>query len=70
MAYGFKENDFQHGVFLPFFTAPEPAGLNWMEGKPTDIDRERWMVPADLLEFFEAWLPAECGGVQTGGQAV
>ena len=32
MAYGFKENDFQHGVFLPFFTAPEPAGLNWMEG--------------------------------------
>ncbi len=57
MAYGFKENDFQHGVFLPFFTAPEPAGLNWMEGKPTDIDRDKWIVPADLLEFLKNGCP-------------
>lgn len=57
MAYGFKENDFQHGVFLPFFTAPEPAGLNWMEGKPTDIDRDKWIIPADLLEFLKNGCP-------------
>ena len=37
MAHGFKESDFQHGVFIPYLTAPPPAGLDWVLGKPADI---------------------------------
>ena len=56
MAHGFKESDFQHGVFIPFLTAPRPAGLDWILGKPADIDQARWLVPADLLQFLRAGL--------------
>jgi len=49
MAHGFKESDFQNGVFVPYLTAPRPAGLEWMLGKPADIDQARWLVPSDFL---------------------
>jgi len=57
MAHGFKESDFQHGVFIPYLTAPLPAGLNWILGKPADIDQARWLVPADLLQFLREGCP-------------
>ena len=57
MVHGFKENDFQDGVFIPYLTAPPPAGLDWMLGKPADIDQARWLVPADLLQFLREGCP-------------
>ena len=57
MAHGFKESDFQDGVFIPYLTAPPPAGLDWMLGKPADIDQARWLVPADLLQFLREGCP-------------
>jgi type I restriction enzyme R subunit len=57
MAHGFKESDFQHGVFIPYLTAPSPAGLDWILGKPADIDQARWLVPADLLQFLREDCP-------------
>lgn len=57
MAHGFKESDFQHGVFIPYLTAPSPSGLDWMLGKPADIDQARWLVPADLLQFLREGCP-------------
>lgn len=52
MAHGFKESDFQNGIFIPYLTTPQPSGLNWILGKPTDIDAARWIVPGDLLCFL------------------
>ena len=52
MAHGFKEADFQDGVFLPYLTGHDGAGLDWILGKPSDIDSARWVVPADLLAFL------------------
>ncbi|WP_321875942.1 type I restriction enzyme subunit R domain-containing protein [Burkholderia cenocepacia] len=52
MAQGFKESDFQNSVFVPYLTAAEPEGLEWILGKPTDIDAARWIVPGDLLYFL------------------
>jgi type I restriction enzyme, R subunit len=52
MAHGFKESDFQNGVFLPYLTAPAPDGLDWILGKSADIDAARWIVPGDLLHFL------------------
>lgn len=57
MADGFKESDFQNGVFIPYLTAPSPAGLDWILGKPTDIDALRWIVPGDLLHFLREGCP-------------
>lgn len=57
MAHGFKESDFQHGVFIPYLTAPQPGGLDWILGKPTDIDTARWIVPGDLLQFLREGCP-------------
>lgn len=52
MAQGFKESDFQNGVFIPYLSAPPPDGLDWILGKPADIDAARWIVPGDLLHFL------------------
>ena len=52
MAHGFKEADFQEGVFLPYLTGHGSDGLDWILGKPSDIDSARWIVPADLLAFL------------------
>ena len=52
MAQGFKESDFQNGVFIPYLSAPQPGGLDWILGKPADIDAARWIVPGDLLHFM------------------
>lgn len=57
MAEGFKESDFQNGVFIPYLTAPSPAGLDWILGKPADIDALRWIVPGDLLHFLREGCP-------------
>ena len=57
MAHGFKESDFQDGIFLPYLSAPPPGGLNWILGKPTDMDAALWMVPGDLLNFLRAGCP-------------
>lgn len=57
MAQGFTENDFQNGIFIPFLTAPQPNGLDWILGKPADIDTARWIVPADLLCFLREGCP-------------
>ena len=57
MAHGFKESDFQNGIFIPYLTTPQPSGLNWILGKPTDIDAARWIVPGDLLCFLRDGCP-------------
>jgi type I restriction enzyme R subunit len=57
MAHGFKESDFQNGVFIPYLTAPRPAGLDWILGKSADIDQALWLVPADLLQFLREGCP-------------
>src|SRR5690349_17739486 len=57
MAHGFKESDFQNGVFLPYLTGPLPDGLNWIQGKPSDIDAARWLVPADLMAILREGNP-------------
>lgn len=57
MAHGFKESDFQNGVFIPYLTAPQPGGLDWILGKPADIDALRWIVPGDLLHFLREGCP-------------
>lgn len=57
MAEGFKESDFQNRVFIPYLTAPAPGGLDWILGKPTDIDAARWIVPGDLLHFLREGCP-------------
>ena len=57
MAEGFKESDFQNGVFIPYLTAPATGGLDWILGKPTDIDTARWIVPGDLLHFLREGCP-------------
>lgn len=57
MAAGFKESDFQNGVFIPYLTAPAPAGLDWILGKPAEVDVQRWLVPGDLLAFLREGNP-------------
>jgi type I restriction enzyme R subunit len=57
MADGFKESDFQNGIFIPYLTAPQPGGLDWILGKPADIDAARWIVPGDLLHFLREGCP-------------
>jgi len=57
MAHGFKESDFQNGVFIPYLTSPQPGGLDWILGKPVDIDATRWIVPGDLLHFLRQGCP-------------
>jgi len=57
MAQGFKESDFQNGIFIPYLSAPPPGGLDWILGKPADIDAARWIVPGDLLHFLRAGCP-------------
>lgn len=57
MAHGFKESDFQNGIFIPYLTAPQPGGLDWILGKPTDIDAARWIVTGDLLHFLREGCP-------------
>lgn len=57
MAEGFKESDFQNGVFIPYLTAPQPGGLDWILGKPADIETTRWIVPGDLLHFLREGCP-------------
>lgn len=52
MAYGLKEHDFQHGIFLPYLTEPKPEGLDWILGKPSDIQPDAWVVRSDLLAFL------------------
>lgn len=57
MAQGLKEVDFQNGIIIPFLTAPQPEGLNWILGKPADIDPGRWLVLSDLLAFLREGSP-------------
>lgn len=57
MAPGFKESDFQNGIFIPYLTSPQPGGLDWILGKPVDIDATRWIVPGDLLHFLRQGCP-------------
>ncbi|MGN2437938.1 type I restriction enzyme subunit R domain-containing protein [Pseudomonas syringae] len=57
MVQGFRENDFQEGVFIRFLTEPRPNGLDWILGKPADIDATRWIVPEDLLLFLREGCP-------------
>lgn len=57
MAQGFKESDFQNGIFIPYLTAPQPGGLDWILGKPTDLDAALWIVPGDLLHFLREGCP-------------
>ena len=57
MGHGFKEEDFQHGVFLPYLTGHGHDQLGWILGKPSDIDSANWVVPADLLSFLRAGNP-------------
>ena len=52
MAHGLKESDFQNGIVIPYLTMHEPDGLNWILGKPSDIDASRWLVLQDLLDFL------------------
>lgn len=52
MAHGFKESDFQNGIFFPYLTGHAPGQLGWILGKPGDVDPERWVVQADLLAFL------------------
>jgi len=52
MAHGLKEVDFQNGIIIPFLTSPHPDGLNWILGRPADIDPARWLVLSDLLAFL------------------
>lgn len=52
MVHGFKESDFQNGVFLPFLTGHSSEQLGWILGKPSDIDPQRWVVAADVLAFL------------------
>lgn len=52
MAHGLKEADFQNGIVLPYLTGYEPAGLNWILGKPSDIDQARWLALSDLGNFL------------------
>ena len=52
MAHGFKESDFQNGIFIPYLIAPQPGGLDWIRGKPTNIDAALWIVKEDLLHFL------------------
>lgn len=51
---GFKESDFQNGLFLPFLTGGASDQLGWILGKPSDIDARRWIVVADLLAFLRS----------------
>lgn len=52
---GFVENDFQHGIFIPFLTGNPDRGLNWIKGDPmrmSGTDRSRWICSDDLLYFL------------------
>ncbi|MCC7697098.1 type I restriction enzyme subunit R domain-containing protein [Janthinobacterium sp. EB271-G4-7A] len=53
-SHGFKESDFQNGVFLPFLTGSSSGQLDWILGKASDIDGRRWIVGSDLLAFLRA----------------
>lgn len=53
----FTESDFQNSIFIPYLTAPQPNGLDWIRGQPTDIDAVRWLVPTDLLNFLREGCP-------------
>jgi len=52
MATGFKESDFQNGIFLPFLTGAGPGQLGWIQGKASEIDPARWVLLADVLAFI------------------
>ena len=45
----YTEADFQDGRIVGFFTDK----LNWKQGLREEIDRERWIVPSDLLWFLQ-----------------
>lgn len=57
MAHGLKESDFQNGIVIPYLIAHQPDGLDWIMGKPSDIDPSRWMVLSDLLAFLRDGSP-------------
>ncbi|QDL54994.1 DEAD/DEAH box helicase family protein [Rhodoferax aquaticus] len=52
---GFIENDFQHGMFVPFLTSNPDLGLSWIKGdqmRMSGADRARWICSEDLLHFI------------------
>lgn len=57
VAAGFKESDFQNGVFLSFLTGAAAGQLGWVQGKPAEIDQTRWLVVADVLSFARDGCP-------------
>jgi type I restriction enzyme R subunit len=57
MANGFKETDFQNGIFLPYITGSSSDQLGWILGKPSDIDQNRWVVFGDILAFIREGNP-------------
>lgn len=53
---GFKESDFQEGIFVPFLTSTPSRGLVWIKGDPMRMslkDRERWICSEDLSYFLK-----------------
>lgn len=50
--HGFKEANFQDGIFLPYLTGHSSEQLGWILGKPSDIDQQRWVVFSDILAFL------------------
>jgi type I restriction enzyme R subunit len=68
MAHGFKESDFQNGLFIPYLSAPPPDGLDWILGKPTDIDLARWIVPLDVLNFLRQGCPLNAAAFAKAAQ--
>ena len=55
MATGkFTENDLQHGALMPLFTDSTLAGgLGWIGGLDSEVDRSRWVVRKDLIDFLK-----------------
>ncbi|WP_322021747.1 MULTISPECIES: type I restriction enzyme subunit R domain-containing protein [unclassified Burkholderia] len=69
MRHGFKEDDFQRGVFLPFLTGHGQDQLGWVLGKPSDIDSDRWLIPGDILEFIRDGNPSNQAAFEKAAQA-
>lgn len=56
MATGkFTESDLQNGALTTMFTdSPLSGGLGWMAGVDADVDKLRWVVRKDLIEFLKS----------------
>lgn len=54
--HGFRESDFQNGIFIPFLTGNIDRGLTWIKGdanqQMSPTDRRRWICSIDLLDFL------------------